>query len=68
MSYSEKSSIYNEDCLITLGRDLEYDYVFFSPPEYHEMNLEPIKDDDKYFGWMEEIYSKFNPRKNVVSI
>ena len=68
MSYSEKSSIYNEDCLITLGRDLEYDYVFFSPPEYSELGLEPIKDDDKYFGWMEEVYSKFNPRKNIVTI
>ena len=68
MSYSEKSSIYNEDCLTTLGRDLEYDYVFFSPPEYSELGLEPIKDDDKYFGWMEEVYSKFNPRKNIVTI
>ncbi len=70
MSSSETTSntIYNEDCLHTLDRELEYDYVFFSPPEYSELNLEPIKDDEKYFGWLEEIYSKFNPRKNLVTI
>jgi len=70
MSSSETTSntIYNEDCLLTLDRELEYDYVFFSPPEYSELNLEPIKDDEKYFGWLEEIYSKFNPRKNLVTI
>ena len=60
--------IYNEDCILTLDKDLEYDYVFFSPPEYSELELEPIRDDNKYFGWMEEVYSKFNPQKNVVTI
>ena len=46
MSSSETTSntIYNEDCLLTLDRELEYDYVFFSPPEYSELNLELIKD------------------------
>ena len=30
--------------------------------------MTPIKDDEKYFGWMKEIYSKLNPNKNVVTI
>ena len=62
------NKIFNEDCLKTLDRNIEYDYLFFSPPDYYEIDLEPIKDDDKYFGWLEEVFSKFNPRKNVVTI
>ena len=62
------NKFFNEDCLKTLDRNLEYDYLFFSPPDYNEMGLEPVKDDDKYFGWLKEIFSKFNPRKNVVTI
>jgi DNA modification methylase len=62
------NKIFNEDCLKTLDRNLEYDYLFFSPPDYNEIGLEPVKDDDKYFGWLKDIFSKFNPRKNVVTI
>ena len=39
------NQIYNEDCLNTLDRDLEYDYVCFSPPDYDELGLTPIKDE-----------------------
>ena len=62
------NQIYNEDCLITLDRDLEYDYVCFSPPDYDELGLTPIKDDKEYHEWQEEVYSKLKPKKNVVTI
>ena len=38
------NKIFNEDCLETLNRNIEYDYIFFSPPDYDELNLEPIKE------------------------
>lgn len=63
-----KNKIFNEDCLDTIKRDLQYDYCFFSPPDYDELSLTPIKDDDEYYSWMKEIYSNLNPRKNVITI
>ena len=62
------NKIFNEDCLETLNRNIEYDYIFFSPPDYNELNLEPIKDDKKYFSWLKNVFSEFNPRKNIVTI
>ena len=64
-----QNKIFNEDCLDTMDNyNLNYDYCFFSPPDYDELGMTPIKDDEKYFGWMREIYSKLNPNKNVVTI
>ena len=62
------NKIFNEDCLETLNRNIEYDYIFFSPPDYDELNLEPIKDNKKYFSWLKKVFSEFNPRKNIVTI
>lgn len=62
------NQIYNEDCLDTLDRDLEYDYVCFSPPDYDELGLTPIKDDKEYHEWQEEVYSKLRPSKNVITV
>ena len=67
-SYLVKNKIFNEDCLDTIKRDLQYDYCFFSPPDYDELDLTPIKDDEKYYEWMRDIYSNLNPNKNVVTI
>ena len=63
-----KNKIFNEDCLDTIKRDLQYDYCFFSPPDYDELDLTPIKDDEKYYEWMRDIYSNLNPNKNVMTI
>ncbi len=63
------NEIFHEDCLDTLTkRKIEYDYVCFSPPDYDELNLTPIKDDKEYLDWQKEIYSKLNPTNNVVTI
>ena len=59
---------FSADCLETLDRNIEYDYIFFSPPDYDELNLEPIKDNKKYFSWLKKVFSEFNPRKNIVTI
>ena len=61
-------NLYIEDCLKTLERGLEYDYVVTSPPDFDE-----LKKDTKDSGWT---YSDFltsfakllNPKGNFVSI
>ena len=61
--------IYNEDCLDTLNdRELNYDYCIFSPPDYNELDLKPIKDDEKYYNWLSEVFSKLDPNNNVITI
>ena len=63
------NEIFYEDCLDTLTkRDIKYDYTCFSPPDYDELNLTPIKDDNEYLDWQKEVYSKLNPSNNVVTI
>ena len=63
------NEIFHEDCLDTLTkRDIKYDYTCFSPPDYDELNLTPIKDDKEYLDWQKKVYSKLNPSNNVVTI
>ena len=45
------NSIFNEDCLKTTMRDIEFDYVITSPPDYEELGLTPIKDDETYIDF-----------------
>ena len=64
-----KNIIFNEDCLYTLTeRKLNYDYVIFSPPDYDELGMKPIKDDEKYFSWLGNIFSKLKPNNNTITI
>ena len=62
------NKVYNENCLLTLKRNIDYNYVFFSPPEYSELNLIPIKDDELYFNFLRLIISKLKPINNSVTI
>tara|TARA_R110001583_G_scaffold172384_1_gene326134 strand:+ start:2571 stop:3299 length:729 start_codon:yes stop_codon:yes gene_type:complete len=65
----EMNEIFNEDCYKTLTeRNIEYHYTCFSPPDYDELNLTPVKDDNKYLDWQELIYSELDPINNVVTI
>lgn len=34
-----KNKIYNEDCLDTMNRNLTYDYVITSPPDFDELDI-----------------------------
>ena len=61
------NEIFNEDCYKTLTkRDIEYDYVCFSPPDYDELDMEP--EDPKWITWQKKIYKKLNPKSGVVTI
>ena len=58
--------IYNEDCLITLARNLVYDYVFCVPPDFAELNLDP-KFPTRYYGWLINILSKLSPISQIIT-
>ena len=58
--------IYLEDCRETLKRDIVYDYVLTSPPDYNEVDLNPKK--DSYIQFLDTWVPLVNPRKNLVSI
>ena len=58
--------IYNEDCRNTLDRDLSYDYVLCSPPDYKEVGLNPKT--DSYSDFLETWIPKLKPNNNLVSI
>ena len=50
------NEIFHEDCLDTItNRNIKYDYTCFSPPDYDELNLTPIKDDNKYLDWQKNV-------------
>ena len=58
--------IYNEDCIITLKRDIRYDYVLTSPPDYDELGIDP-----KTHAWEEFLdswVSHLKPTNNLATI
>ena len=59
--------IYNEDCLETLNRNLEYDYIITSPPDFDEIGAD-TKNITPYIDFLKERIQKFNPKGNVVTI
>ena len=58
--------IYLEDCRETLKRNIVYDYVLTSPPDYNEVGLNPKK--DSYIQFLDTWVPLVNPRKNLISI
>ena len=59
--------IYNEDCLDTLIRNLEYDYIITSPPDFDEIGAD-TKNIQPYIDFLKERFSLFNPKNDVVTI
>jgi DNA modification methylase len=59
--------IYNEDCLDTLNRNIEYDYIITSPPDFDEIGAD-TKNIQPYIDFLKERFSLFNPKNNVVTI
>lgn len=58
--------IYNEDCRETLQRNIKYNYVLTSPPDYAELGFDP-----KTNEWEEFLYSwikLLTPLNNLVTI
>jgi DNA modification methylase len=61
--------IYNEDCLTTLKRGLEYDYIITSPPDLDEIGFTTdAKGVTDYSNFLHERFKEFNPKNNVVTI
>jgi len=57
--------LYIEDCLETLKRDLTYDYVVCSPPDFDELDKAI---DFSYEDFIRSFATKLNPVGNFVSI
>ena len=57
--------LYIEDCLETLKRDLTYDYVVTSPPDFDELDKAI---DFSYEDFIKPFATKLNPVGNFVSI
>jgi DNA modification methylase len=60
-------NIYNEDCKVTLSRNLEYDYVITSPPDYSELGYDTTEL-NKYKTFLNDRLSKLHPKGNLVTI
>jgi len=60
--------LYNEDCLDTLDRGLQYHYVITSPPDFDEIGENPDESRAKWERLMYDTFSKLNPINNVVTI
>ncbi len=54
--------IYNEDCLDTLNRNLEYDYIITSPPDFDEIGAD-TKNIEPYIDFLKQRFSLFNPKR-----
>lgn len=64
-----KNRILPEDCRKTLERrNLEYHYVWTGLPDYAEIGLTPVKDDDKYFEFLTSILSKLKPKNQLITL
>ncbi len=61
-------NLYTEDCLLTLNRDIEYDYVVTSPPDYNELNIDINDASFNYSDFILSFASALNPKGNFVSI
>jgi site-specific DNA-methyltransferase (adenine-specific) len=59
--------IYNEDCLDTFNRNLDYDYIITSPPDFDEIGAD-TQNIQPYIDFLKNRFEKFNPTGNVVTI
>jgi DNA modification methylase len=53
--------LYNEDCLKTLQRDIEYDYVVASPPDFNEITGDS-KTNFSYTDFLKSFAELLNPK------
>ena len=58
--------IYLESCIKTLKRDVKYDYVLTSPPDYAELNIDPKT--NEWGEFLDSWVSLLNPTNNLVTI
>ena len=61
-------NLYIENCLETLKRNLEYDYVVASPPDFNELKKDTEDSDWTYSDFLTSFAKLLNPKGNFVSI
>jgi len=59
--------LYNEDNLITLKRNLHYDYIITGPADFAELGMDTI-DEQPYYKFMWDRFSLFNPKSGLVTL
>jgi DNA modification methylase len=59
--------LYREDNLITLQRDLQYDYIITGPPDFAELDID-TKDIQSYYNFMFDRFSLFKPKSGLVTL
>ena len=61
-------NLYIENCLETLKRNLEYDYVVASPPDFNELKKDTEDNSWTYSDFLKTFAELLNPKGNFVSI
>ena len=61
-------NLYIESCLDTLKRNLEYDYVVASPPDFNELKKDTEDSSWTYSDFLKTFAELLNPKGNFVSI
>ena len=61
-------NLYIENCLETLKRNLEYDYVVASPPDFDELKKNTKDTKFSYSKFLKTFAELLNPKGNFVSI
>jgi DNA modification methylase len=61
-------NLYIEDCLKTLERKLDYDYVVTSPPDFDELKKDTKDSSWTYLDFINSFAKELNPKGNFVSI
>lgn len=59
--------LYKEDNLITLNRNLEYDYIITGPADFSELDIDP-NDEQSYYDFMWDRFSLFKPKSGLVTL
>ncbi len=59
--------IYLEDCTATLYKDITYDYVITSPPDYAEIGITPDAHEE-YKEFLSIRFEELKPKSNIITI
>jgi len=61
--------VYSEDCLNTLERsDLEFDYVFTSPPDFSELGMDVETDSESYLSFLDSVFESLTQKCSLITI
>lgn len=59
--------LWNEDCRVTLKRDLVHDYVFTSPPDFEEIGMSP-RSEKEYSDFLRSVFSLCRPTTGIITV